>query len=179
MYEMMQMKREEKELLTGATATYVDTIVGRAVVAQKEFHAWSEEATDRLLQALALRVSSHAEELAIAAVQEMGMGNVRDKTFKNRFASLDIYRSLKGRVGQGCLAIDKRRKVMTLASPMGVVFALVPVTHPTSTFIVADEQAGMKACEELLALEGSGHTAIIYTRTPRLMRDLWWHLDHR
>jgi len=32
MYEMMQMKREEKEHLTEATATYVDTIVGRANV---------------------------------------------------------------------------------------------------------------------------------------------------
>jgi len=67
----------------------------------------------------------HAEELAIAAVQETGMGNVRDKTTKNRFASLDIYRSLEGRVGQGCLAIDKRHKVMTLASPVGVVLGLV------------------------------------------------------
>jgi hypothetical protein len=44
------------------------------------------------LQALAKCVYEHAEELAIAAVQETGMGNVRDKTAKNRFASLDIYR---------------------------------------------------------------------------------------
>jgi acyl-CoA reductase-like NAD-dependent aldehyde dehydrogenase len=37
-----------------------------------------------------------------------------------------------------------------------------------SLFSVVDEQAGMKVCEEILALEGSGHTAIIYTHTPRL-----------
>ena len=63
------------------------------------------------------------------------MGNVRDKTAKNRFASLDIYRSLEGRVGQGPLAVDTRRKVMALASPVGVVFGLVPATHPVATFI--------------------------------------------
>jgi len=129
------MKIVEKELLAEEQDADIDTLVSRAVSAQKEFQTWSEEATDRLLQALAQRVYLHAEELAIAAVQETGMGNVRDKTFKNRFASMDIYHTLEGHVGQGCLSVDKRRKVMTLASPMGVVFALVPVTHPTSTFI--------------------------------------------
>ncbi len=129
------LKRVERELLAEATDEYVDTIVGHAVAAQKEFQTWSEEAIDMLLQALASCVYQHAEELAIAAVQETGMGNVRDKTAKNRFASLDIYRSLEGRVGQGCLAVDRRNKVMTLASPMGVVLGLVPATHPVATFI--------------------------------------------
>jgi acetaldehyde dehydrogenase / alcohol dehydrogenase len=129
------LKIEERELLAEATDTYVETIVGRAVAAQKEFQTWSEEATDTLLQTLASRVYQHAEALAIATVQETGMGNVRDKTAKNRFASLGIYRSLEGRVGQGRLAVDRRNKVMTLASPVGVVFGLVPATHPVATFI--------------------------------------------
>jgi acetaldehyde dehydrogenase / alcohol dehydrogenase len=37
-----------------------------------------------------------------------------------------------------------------------------------SLFSVVDEQAGMRVCEEILALEGAGHTAIIYTHTSRL-----------
>jgi len=32
-----------------------------------------------------------------------------------------------------------------------------------SLFTVADEQAGMRVCEDLLMLDGSGHTAMIYT----------------
>src|SRR5215467_140534 len=124
------LQTEERELHSEITDAYVDALVERAGAAQKEFQTWSEEATDRLLQALAKCVYAHAEELAMAAVRETGMGNVRDKTAKNRFASLDIYRSLEGRVGHGCLVHDKRRKVMTLASPMGVVLALVPATHP-------------------------------------------------
>jgi acetaldehyde dehydrogenase/alcohol dehydrogenase len=40
-----------------------------------------------------------------------------------------------------------------------------------SLFSVVDEQAGMRVCEEILALEGSGHTAIIYTRTSRLTQE--------
>jgi acyl-CoA reductase-like NAD-dependent aldehyde dehydrogenase len=37
-----------------------------------------------------------------------------------------------------------------------------------SLFSVVDEQAGMRMCEEILALEGAGHTAIIYTHISRL-----------
>jgi acetaldehyde dehydrogenase (acetylating) len=129
------LQTEEKKLHSETIDEYEDVLVERAVSAQKEFQTWSEEATDRLLQALAKCVYEHAEELAIAAVQETGMGNVRDKTAKNRFASLDIYRSLEGRVGHGFLGIDKRHKIMTFASPMGVVLGLVPATHPAATFI--------------------------------------------
>src|SRR5882724_10036002 len=124
------VKREEREVLSGATDEYADALVDHAIAAQRTFQSWSEEATDRLLQALARCVYLHAEELAVAAVQETGMGNVMDKTIKNRFASRDIYRSLEGRIGQGCLAIDRQRKVMTFASPVGVVFGLVPTPHP-------------------------------------------------
>jgi acetaldehyde dehydrogenase / alcohol dehydrogenase len=130
--------KEKNESLSEAIDerdTYVDALVGRAVAAQKEILTWSEEAMDTLLRALAERVYLHAEELAIATVQETGLGNVRDKTAKNRFASMGIYRSLEGHIGQGTLAVDTRRKVMTLASPVGVVLGLVPATHPVATFI--------------------------------------------
>jgi acyl-CoA reductase-like NAD-dependent aldehyde dehydrogenase len=113
----------------------VDTMVQRAVQAQHDFQGWSEARIDQLLQALAERVSRHAEKLALAAVQETRLGNVADKTAKNRFASLDVCRSLVGQVGQGRLWWDKRKKITTLASPVGVVFGLVPATNPTSTFI--------------------------------------------
>jgi len=89
------VKREEREVLSGATDEYADALVDHAIAAQRTFQSWSEEATDRLLQALARCVYLHAEELAVAAVQETGMGNVMDKTIKNRFASRDIYRSLE------------------------------------------------------------------------------------
>lgn len=116
-------------------AVLVDAMVACAVRAQKEIQDWPETRIDKLLQALAEKVHEHAEELARAAVQETQLGNVADKTAKNRFASLDVYRSLVGQIGHGRLSRDKRRKVTTLASPVGVVFGLVPATNPTSTFI--------------------------------------------
>ena len=70
-------------------------MVGRAVAAHQEIQTWSEQPIDRLLQALAQRVHRHAEELARAAVQETGLGNVTDKTAKNRFASQDLLRTAR------------------------------------------------------------------------------------
>jgi acyl-CoA reductase-like NAD-dependent aldehyde dehydrogenase len=151
------LKRAERELHTEMTDTYIDALVERAAAAQKEFEAWSEKATDRLLHAMARRVYLHAEELALEAVRETGIGNVRDKTIKNRFASMEIYRSLAGRIGHGCLSVDKRRRIMTLASPMGVVLGLVPATHPAATFIF----------KVLIALKG--RNALILSPSQRAM----------
>lgn len=47
------IKNAETERHTETTEEYIDALVGRAAAAQKEFQAWSEEATDRLLYALA------------------------------------------------------------------------------------------------------------------------------
>jgi acyl-CoA reductase-like NAD-dependent aldehyde dehydrogenase len=61
------------------------------------------------------------------------MGNVADKTIKNRFASLGIFASLAGKIAHGPLSFDADRQVTELASPVGVVFAVVPVTNPVAT----------------------------------------------
>ena len=84
----------------------VDPIVARAVAAQHAFESWSEGRVDALLGDIAQCIADHAEELAIAAVEETGMGNVADKTHKNRTASAGIYQSLVGKTATGPLRVD-------------------------------------------------------------------------
>jgi acyl-CoA reductase-like NAD-dependent aldehyde dehydrogenase len=60
---------------------------------------------------------------------------VADKTLKIRFASLGIFRSLAGQIAQGVLSVDEERRVTEIASPVGVVFAIAPVTNPVATAI--------------------------------------------
>src|SRR5262249_28270153 len=90
---------------------------------------------DLLLQALAKAVADHAEALAAEAVAETGMGNVRDKTVKNRIASLGICKQLAGRIGHGVISFDRERRLAEIASPVGIVFGILPATHPVATFI--------------------------------------------
>lgn len=116
-------------------APTVDALVAQARAAQPIIEGWSEAHIDQLLRALAQTIADHAEELAVATVAETGMGNVRDKTLKNRSASLGIYAQLAGRIGHGEIAFDDERQVAEIASPVGVVVGLVPSTHPVATFI--------------------------------------------
>jgi acetaldehyde dehydrogenase/alcohol dehydrogenase len=112
----------------------VDQMVARAVLAQRAFAGWPEARVDALLGDIAECVADHAEALAVATVAETGLGNVEDKIAKNRLASRAVYGSLVGKPGAGVLRVDEERGIAELASPMGVVFGMVPRTHPVATF---------------------------------------------
>jgi acyl-CoA reductase-like NAD-dependent aldehyde dehydrogenase len=112
----------------------VDGVVARAVAAQHAFESWSEARVDALLGDIAQTIVDHAEELAVAAVEETGLGNVVDKTEKNRLASARVFEDLVGKPAAGVVRVDREQRVAELASPMGVIFGLVPRTHPVATF---------------------------------------------
>jgi acyl-CoA reductase-like NAD-dependent aldehyde dehydrogenase len=120
---------EDDALLTAE----VDAMASRASRAQGAFESWNDDRIDALLHDLADAFADAAEELAIATVAETGMGSVLDKTFKNQFASLGVYASFAGKPGQGTLTVDAARQVAEVASPVGVVFGVVPVTNPVAT----------------------------------------------
>src|SRR4030095_10039467 len=56
------------------------------------------------------------------------------KTFKNRFASLEVNRALQGRPGIGPRPPDDRG-VTEIASPVWVVLGLCPVTNPVAALV--------------------------------------------
>jgi acyl-CoA reductase-like NAD-dependent aldehyde dehydrogenase len=112
----------------------VDAVVARAVDAQAVLAGWPEDRVEALLDAVARAVADRAGELAAATVAETGIGNVADKTFKNRFASLEVNRTLQGRPGIGPRPPDDRG-VTEIASPVGVVLGLIPMTNPVATLV--------------------------------------------
>jgi acetaldehyde dehydrogenase/alcohol dehydrogenase len=112
----------------------VDAVVARAVDAQAVLAGWPEDRVEALLDAVAGAVADRAGELAAATVAETGIGNVADKTFKNRFASLEVNRTLQGRPGIGPRPPDDRG-VTEIASPVGVVLGLIPMTNPVATLV--------------------------------------------
>src|SRR5215469_11252616 len=113
----------------------VDEIVACAVEAQGAFATWSETRVDWLLHDIAETVAQHAEELAVATVEETGIGDIDDKTAKNRLVSRRTFASLVGRPGTGLLRVDPQTGLVEYASPVGVILGLVPRTHPVATFV--------------------------------------------
>lgn len=111
------------------------TMVKRATTAQRALADWPEERIDALLQAIADAVSSQAPALAEDCVQETGIGVAADKVVKIRFACHNVWHSLASRPAAGIIDVDEARRVTEIASPMGVVFGIVPLTNPVSTFV--------------------------------------------
>jgi len=122
----------------------VDEIVARAVRAQHQFAAWSERQIDDVLERVAESVARVAEDLARSSVHETGMGNARDKSIKISFASRTVQQDLRGRAAGGILNPGVRSDIVEIASPVGVVLGLIPVTNPIATL----------AFKTLIALKG-------------------------
>jgi acyl-CoA reductase-like NAD-dependent aldehyde dehydrogenase len=112
----------------------VDATVARAAAAQEVLAGWPEARVEALLDGIAAAVAGQAEALAAATVAETGIGDVADKTFKNRFASLEVNRALQGRPGIGPRPPDDRG-VTEIASSVGVVLGLIPMTNPVATLV--------------------------------------------
>jgi acetaldehyde dehydrogenase (acetylating) len=110
-------------------------LAARAAAAQKKFAAFSQEQVDAIVEACAKAAAENAEPLARTAVEETGFGNVPDKIVKNTLAAVDVPRAIRGMRTVGILREDRERAVVEVASPVGVVAAVIPSTNPTSTAI--------------------------------------------
>lgn len=125
-------KNLEEFVLIGEPDPAMDALVARSAAAQQGIAGWHEDTIDALITALATEIAGHADELAAATVAETGIGSVADKAGKNRFASLDVARSLVGKPGVGVVG-GGRDALTEIADPMGVVLGIVPMTNPVST----------------------------------------------
>ena len=112
-----------------------DEMVTRAVAEQQKFKDWPEDRVDTLLEDIARTIAERAEELAEATVTETDMGVVADKVIKIRFASLEVYNTISGRSAAGFLSMDPQGQIMEIASPVGVIFGLIPLTNPVPTIV--------------------------------------------
>jgi acetaldehyde dehydrogenase (acetylating) len=88
---------------------------------------------DSICEAMAAAALAESARLGHMAHDETGFGNAEDKREKNRFAAEDVwnyFRTLKT-VG----VISDTKTIVEIASPRGVVAAIIPSTNPTSTAI--------------------------------------------
>ncbi|MGL4484415.1 MAG: aldehyde dehydrogenase family protein, partial [Anaerovoracaceae bacterium] len=63
---------------------YINTLIEKSKIAQKEFEKKSQEEVDLAVKVIAKVIYDNAEMLAEMAVLETGMGNYEDKVTKNR-----------------------------------------------------------------------------------------------
>src|SRR6266850_7376566 len=119
---------------------------------------FTEEQVERVLLEISKAGIANAEPLARLAVEETGYGNVEHKTLKNLFCADDVYRAIRPMKTVGIVSEDKQKKVFEVASPIGVIAAIIPSTNPTSTTIY----------KALIALKG--RNVIVFSPHPSAVR---------
>jgi acetaldehyde dehydrogenase (acetylating) len=123
-----------------------------------KFEHFTEDQVERILLEISKTGIAHAESLAKIAVEETGFGTVEHKTLKNLFCADDVYRAIRPMKTVGIVSEDKEKKVFEVASPIGVVAAIIPSTNPTSTTIY----------KALIALKG--RNVIVFSPHPSAAR---------
>src|SRR5918911_1435597 len=108
-------------------------LVEAAHRAQVELAGFDQAKIDRICEAMARAALREAARLGAMAVEETGYGIPVDKQEKNRFAAEDVWNYFKRLRTVG--VVSESKDVMEIASPRGVVAAIIPSTNPTSTAI--------------------------------------------
>ncbi|MEW6131189.1 MAG: aldehyde dehydrogenase family protein [Acidobacteriota bacterium] len=113
--------------------TQARDLVERAAAAQKILATFSQEKVDAIVAAMARAALEESYRLGEMAHLETGFGSAADKNTKNRFSAEQIYNFIKPMKTVGVL--KQTDSIIEVASPRGVVAAIIPVTNPTSTAI--------------------------------------------
>lgn len=127
------LSAEEKEALMNDARKYTDGLVNKALKAEKSYATFTQEQVDKIVAAAALAGSEAALTLAHEAVEETGRGVVEDKDTKNRFATENVFNTIKNDKTVGVIHEDKVAGEVQIAAPLGVLAGIVPTTNPTST----------------------------------------------
>jgi acetaldehyde dehydrogenase (acetylating) len=108
-------------------------LVEAAHRAQAQVAEFDQAKIDRICEAMAKAALAEAARLGAMAVEETGFGVADDKREKNRFAAEDVWNYFRGLRTRG--VVSESKDIVEIASPRGVVAAIIPSTNPTSTAI--------------------------------------------
>ena len=107
------------------------TIKGKKAFATLE--TLNQEQIDHICHQMALAGLNEHMPLAKMAVEETGRGIYEDKCIKNMFATESIWNTIKHDKTAGIISDDEQTQVIQVATPVGIVCGVTPVTNPTST----------------------------------------------
>lgn len=107
--------------------------VDAAHSAFKTLATFDQARIDNICEAMANAALADALRLGKLAHEETGFGKAEDKREKNRFAAEDVWNYFRGLKTVG--VVSETESIVEIASPRGVVAAIIPSTNPTSTAI--------------------------------------------
>ncbi|MEL0113444.1 MAG: aldehyde dehydrogenase family protein, partial [Rickettsiales bacterium] len=121
--------------LTATPQEVVTRLVARARTAMQTLEDADQARVDEAVTALCWSIyeDNRARELAELAVRDTGLGNARDKIFKNQRKNFGALRDLLRVRTVGVIEDDPATGIVKYAKPVGVVGAVTPSTNPAAT----------------------------------------------
>jgi acetaldehyde dehydrogenase/alcohol dehydrogenase len=107
----------------------------KALIAAGVFQEFGQKETDRIVESVFKAGFNARIPLAKMAVDETGIGIWQHKVFKNVLATQKVYDSIKNLTTVGIISENLMTGITEIAQPLGPIFAIIPVTNPTSTII--------------------------------------------
>src|SRR5262245_7199526 len=108
-------------------------LVEAAHGAQAAVANFDQTKIDAICEAMATAAQSQSMRLATLAHEETGYGVPADKNVKNLFSAVDVHNYFRNLRTVG--VVRDTGSVVEIATPRGVVAAIIPSTNPTSTAI--------------------------------------------
>lgn len=111
----------------------IEQVMQNAVSASNEFLKFNQKEVDKIVQAVYKAGFNNRIKLAKAARDETNLGKWEDKVTKNIIATHFVYQDIKDLQTVGILNHNEDSGITEIATPLGPIFAVTPVTNPTST----------------------------------------------
>lgn len=111
----------------------IEEIMERARISGEKFSTYSQERVDQIVKAVYEAGFNSRVYLARMAREETGIGKWQDKVSKNVIATRYVYQDIKDLKTAGILREDPVSGITEVAKPLGPIFAMTPITNPTST----------------------------------------------
>jgi len=112
-----------------------DEMLAKASIAAAIFQELTQEETDRIVENVFKAGFNNRVSLAKQAQQETGIGVWQHKVIKNVLATQFVYDNIKNEKTAGVIYEDLQSGITEIAQPLGPIFAIIPVTNPTSTVL--------------------------------------------
>ncbi len=144
----------------------IDLLVKNAKISQSIYEKYNQKKVDEIVNAAAWAVLKPSNNIYLSklAVNSTGLGRTEDKFLKNRNKTIGLLRDLKNIKTVGIIKKDKKKGIIEIAKPVGVIASLTPATNPIATplnnilnslkcrnsIIVSPSPAGQKVFKKMI-----------------------------
>ena len=107
----------------------------KSQIAAAVFQQLDQKETDKIVESVYRAGFNARVRLAKMAHEETGIGTWQHKVIKNVVATQMVYESIRNLKTVGIISENHQTGITEIAQPLGPIFAIVPVTNPTSTVL--------------------------------------------